>query len=229
MWDDNVAQLAEKFRVVRFSFRGAGASPLDGNFSIDDLADDALRVLDGLKIPLAAIVGLSMGGYVALAFARRHAARMSALVLVDTKAAADSDAAKAMRDQGVQLIEQYGARAFAATVPERLLAPSANAVLRERVREMAVQPDAGMITALKAMRARPDRTRELSLIRCPTLCVVGENDILTPPEEAHAMAARIPGARVHVIPHVGHMSNLEAPTEFNTVLLDFLSTELLAR
>src|SRR5262245_41530830 len=94
IWTDNAASFSAQLRVVSFDFPGAGESPLSGAPSIADLADDAVALLDGLGMPMATVCGLSMGGYVALAMAERHPARLAGLILADTRAGADSPEGK---------------------------------------------------------------------------------------------------------------------------------------
>ncbi len=221
LWDDNIAALASHARVIRLDFRGVGESPL-ASFSIDDLADDAARLLDLLGVPMAYVAGLSMGGYAALAFAARHAVRLSGLILADTRAGADSVEVKRKRDAGIAQIRHQGPEAYATAVLPRLLSSLAPTEMRERALRMSIQAPESMIAALTAMRERPDRQSDLKNICCPALIVVGSEDVITPPDEAAAMARAIPGAELVTIAGAGHLSNLEAPDEFNRALIDFV-------
>jgi pimeloyl-ACP methyl ester carboxylesterase len=190
------------------------------------MADDVAALLDELGVPMAAVGGLSMGGYVALAFARRHPARLSALILADTRAAADSEAARQAREDGIAKVLAGGTSEFLDGIPFRLLSGKADDALRRRVRGLAEQRPEGIIAALAAMRDRPDRTAELGELRCPTLVVAGAEDSVTPPSEAQAMARAIPGARYVDIPGAGHLSNLEAPEAFDAAVNSFLDEAL---
>jgi pimeloyl-ACP methyl ester carboxylesterase len=224
MWSETARALAASRRVIALDLRGFGESSLGTEaITIETYADDVARLLDALGVPMAALCGLSLGGYVALAFAARHPARLARLVLADTRAGADSPDGKRGRDDGIARVRALGAAAFVEPMPARLLSPRAGEALRDRVRALgaAQAPDA-IAAALVAMRDRPDRTGELAAIDCPTLIMVGHDDALTPPAEAHAMAAHIRGARVVELDAAGHLSNLEAPDAFAAALASFL-------
>src|SRR5262249_58368023 len=106
-WDDIAVALAERQRVIALDFRGFGESEL-APYSLETLADDVAALLDALGIPIAALGGLSMGGYVALAFARRHPARLGRLILADTRAAADSSETKRGRTDNIARVQTDG-------------------------------------------------------------------------------------------------------------------------
>jgi 3-oxoadipate enol-lactonase len=229
MWDDVATALAGSRRVITVDTRGFGesacgdAQDLGGAYTIDALADDVAQLLDALGVPIAAVCGLSMGGYIALALAERHPARLGRLVLADTRAAADTPDAKRARDDGIARVRSDGAAAFVAPMPARLLSPAAPAPVVEHARAlMAAQPGGAICAALAAMRDRADRTALLATLRCETLVVVGADDAITPPAEARGMADAIPGARYVELARAGHLANLEAPAAFTRALADFL-------
>ena len=201
MWRETAAALAGQRRVITPDMRGFGLSDLgSGGFSIADLADDVAALLDALKLPAATVGGMSMGGYVALAFARRHRDRLQSLILADTKAAADTPEARQGRQTAITLVENQGVPAMLERQIPRLLSASASESLRAEVRGLGAQPANAVIAAIRALRDRPDRTAELPEIAVPTLVVVGTEDALSPPGEARAMAAAMPDARVVEIP-----------------------------
>jgi pimeloyl-ACP methyl ester carboxylesterase len=164
---------------------------------------------------------MSMGGYVALAFARRHRDRLKSLVLADTKAAADTPEARQGREAAIALVEQQGVPALLEKQIPRLLSASASDSLRAEVRALGAQSPEAIIAAIRALRDRPDRTAELPEIAVPTLVVVGSDDALSPPAEARVMAAAMPDARVVEIPGAAHLSNLENPDAFSAALAGF--------
>ncbi len=212
--------------MITLDFRGFGESTLDAEPSLETLADDAAALLDALGVPIAALCGLSMGGYVALAFAARHRSRLGALILADTRAGADSAQARQGRDDGIALVRSRGTAAFVEPIPSKLLSPHASDEAREQVRAIAAQqPAPAIAAALSAMRDRPDRTGELASLRSSTLILVGSNDLVTPPAESRAMARVIAGARVVELAGAGHLSNLEAPEAFVAALGEFLDLE----
>src|SRR5262245_6104649 len=117
-------------RLLVPDLRGFGDSTLDGPYSLADLADDVAGLLDHLKIERAVIGGVSMGGYVALAFAARHRARLLGLVLADTKAGPDAPEARKGRDEAIALVRGGGVDSYLHTLVPRLLAPTADQALR---------------------------------------------------------------------------------------------------
>jgi pimeloyl-ACP methyl ester carboxylesterase len=217
-WAATVATLAPARRVITVDARGFGEAPATGPFTIADLADDLAVLLDALEVPAATVVGLSMGGYVALAFAQRHAAKLAALVLADTRASADSAETRRAREEARALIESSGSSTYLERSLPRLLAPDAPAALLARVRALAETRGERIIAGLAALRDRPDRTPELAAIRCPTLVIGGARDQTIPIDEMRGMSAAIPGARFVALDSVGHFANLEAPAPFDTAL-----------
>ena len=222
MWRQTAAALASQRRVITPDMRGFGLSDLgSGGFSIADLADDLAALLDALNLPAASVGGMSMGGYVALAFARRHRDRLKSLVLADTKAAADTPEARLGREAAISLVEKQGVAALLEKQIPRLLSASASDELRAEVRVLGAQPEDTVIAAIRALRDRPDRTAELPEIAIPALVVVGSEDALSSPADARAMAAAMPDARVAEIPGAGHLSNMENPDAFAAALAGF--------
>jgi 3-oxoadipate enol-lactonase len=222
MWQPTVQALSTARRVVTLDARGFGESSLDEAYSLEDLADDAVALLDALGIPMATVAGLSMGGYVALALARRHPARLAALALCDTRATADSPEGRRAREDGIAKVRADGTAEFLDGMPVRLLSGRAPDALRRQVRTLAEQRPEAILAALAAMRDRPDRTGELGELGCPTLVLVGADDSITPPSEARTLAGAIPGARLVELANAGHLSNLEQPAAFAAALTQFL-------
>lgn len=224
VWSDNIpALVATGRRVIALDYPGHGDSPAPAEpLSIARLADLVGAVLDRLGIETAALVGLSMGGYVALAFAHRFPSRVEALVLADTVAAADGLAARKGRTTALDLIREQGVDAYLGQSLPRLVAPDARVELRTRVLLLAEKRTETLTAGIIALRDRPDRTTELANLHCPTLVLVGQADQVSPAAEMRAICAAIPNARFVEIPGAGHLSNLEAPAAFNQALVDFL-------
>jgi 3-oxoadipate enol-lactonase len=226
LWSSQLSGLASQVRVVAPDLRGHGRSDVPpGPYTMEGHADDLAVLLDHLKIRRAVVAGLSMGGYVAFAFWRRHPERVRALILADTRAEPDSVVARAGRDAAIAQVQQAGAAAYVEEMLPRLLAPGslANPAIAGVAREiMAAQPVAGIVGALGGLRDRADSRPTLPTITVPTLVLAGEADALTPPSDGQAMAAVIPGAHLTRIPAAGHLSPLENPRAFNSAVRAFL-------
>jgi len=224
VWAGLADALAAHRRVIAVDARGFGETPLAGPLAIADIADDLAALLDRLAIARATVLGMSMGGYAALAFAARHRERLSALVLADTRAAADSAETRAARAGALATIADVGAPAYLAASLPRLLSPSAPPALVAHLRARAETRAASLRAGVEALRDRPDRTAELGAIACPTLVVCGEHDQVTPAVEMKQIAAAISGARFVPIANAGHLSHIEAPGAFLQAVTSFVGT-----
>jgi 3-oxoadipate enol-lactonase len=229
---DVVAALATRFRVLSLDARGFGESDLraiggsSAPYALTDLADDLAALLDALEIERAALLGMSMGGYTALAFVARHPARLAALALADTRAAADTPEVRAKRDEALATIHGRGAAAYLDGSLARLLSPRAPPALHAHVRARAEPRADSLVAGVEALRDRPDRTAELAAIACPTLVVCGASDQVTPATEMRRMSAVIPRARYVELADAGHLAHLEAPQAFTTAIGSFLGDAL---
>jgi pimeloyl-ACP methyl ester carboxylesterase len=225
MWERQVAALSGSYRLIVPDLRGFGASPpVPGTASLDQYADDLAGLLTHLGLEHVSVAGLSMGGYIAFALLRRHRAQVDALVLADTRPQPDTEEGQRAREDNARLAEQQGAGAIATQMLPKLLSSSAPEQLRAEVRGIIEANDrAGIAAALRAMAARPDSTPLLASIAVPTLILVGAEDGLTPPSDARAMHAAIPGSRLVELPGAGHLANMEAPEAFNAAVDDLLN------
>ncbi|MFG2695557.1 alpha/beta fold hydrolase [Kitasatospora sp. NPDC048407] len=212
--------------VVAPDQRGFGTAPLgEEPPSLDTAADDLVHLLDELGIDQAVLGGLSMGGYVAMAFARRHPERLAGLILADTKATPDTDAARANRERIATTVLERGSVDLLneENTAENLLAPGTDPELTDAVRQMIAEADPAAIAwAQRAMAARPDSLEVLAALEVPAAVIVGELDTVTPLAEARMMADALHDAELTVIPAVGHLSSLEAPETFNAAVRSFL-------
>jgi pimeloyl-ACP methyl ester carboxylesterase len=223
MWSEELARLSAARRVIAVDLRGFGESPLFGEPTVDELADDVVATLDAIGVPMASVLGLSMGGYVALSLAARHRARLAAMILADTRAAADSEVARAARETTMKQVRSDGPSVFLDGVPDRLLSRHATEDLRQRVRDLCVERADAILAATRALAHRPDRTTLLGTIDCPTLVVCGGEDTTSPAPEMRSLATQIPDAEYVEIAGAGHLSNLEAPDRFNDAVARFLA------
>jgi 3-oxoadipate enol-lactonase len=223
MWDAQVRDLEQRFRVVRYDTRGHGHSPVpDGPYTIDDLADDLVALLDRLGIGRAHLVGLSLGGMTAMRVAARNPDRVDRLALLCTGAAlppasAWTDRAATVRAGGsVAVAEAVAGRWF---TPEYLGAhPTTRAAHEAMVAATPAEGYAGCCEAIAALDLRGD----LVSISAPTLAIAGADDPATPPAKLEEIAARVPDAKLVVVPRAAHLANAERPDIITPILIEHL-------
>ena len=228
MWDDQLQEFKKICRTITLDLRGFGNSDVPpGPYLMDRMAADVRALMSALEIEEAVLVGLSMGGYVSLAFYRNYPGDVLGLVLADTRATADSHEARKRRLDSAEKAEREGASAVAEDTIPVLLGKSTIEKKPEvvsRVRGMIeANSPAGIAAAQRGMAERPDSTYVLPAIDRPTLIIVGAEDSLTPVAEAEALRNGIPHSRLSVIPNAGHLTNLEQPAEFNSAVREFLA------
>lgn len=229
MWDDQFSRLRDRFRAISLDLRGFGNSDApNGAYSIDEMAADVRGLMSALEIDRAVLVGLSMGGYISLAFFRNHPEAVRGLVLADTRAGADTQEARERRLSSAMKAEREGSRAIGEDMIPLLLGrttletrPSVVGKVRAMIEGNSPQGIAG---AQRAMAGRRDSINMLSVIDVPALIIVGSEDTLTPVAEAELMWGSIRAARLRTIDSAGHLSNLEQPEEFNAALIDFIAS-----
>ena len=228
MWAAQKNALSSQFRIITIDLRGHGESdaPL-GRYTLDQSADDVSALLDHLAIPQAVFAGLSMGGYILLAFYRKYADRVKGLILADTRAQADTVEGKDGRFQMAQTAYTNGPSAIADLMIPKILSPVTIQTKPDLVQQVRAMIEGNQISGitgdLMAMAERPDSVPLLAQITCPTQIIVGELDQGTPPSDAKLMAEKIPGARLAIIPNAAHMTNLERPDAFNQIVGSFAS------
>jgi 3-oxoadipate enol-lactonase len=228
MWREQAQALSASYRVITPDLRGHGETILktETPATMEEMARDVAALLDKLDIKRVALGGLSMGGYVTLAFYRRFPLRVRALILADTRPQADTEEARRNREEQAGKILKEGMESIADDFLKKVLTPatlSEKPETVERVREMILKTDPqGAANALRGMAVRHDQTDFLEGILVPALILVGSEDKLTPPTDAELMKREIRGSRLEVIEGASHLSNLERPAEFNRALLEFL-------
>jgi pimeloyl-ACP methyl ester carboxylesterase len=207
--------------ILAPSLPGFGGTAVPrGDPSMDDYADSVVAAMDAAKIERAAVAGLSMGGYVALAMWRRHRRRVERLFLADTRAEADNEEARERRLRLAALVRERGIEALLKTPPPWLRKGSPH--WDPLLKMIRGQPPEAVAQGSIAMAHRPDSRPDLPTIDVPTAVVVGEHDSITPLEMSQAMNDEIPGATLSIIPSAGHIANLEAPTAFEAALRAWL-------
>jgi len=224
VWAEQLNDLSTSARVIAPDLRGFGRSKSTDPFTMQSMADDLHGLLSQLKALPCTMAGLSMGGYVSLAYAKRYPAEVSRLILVDSRIDADSPAAKESRNQMIELARKGGSAAVTEAMLPRLLAPSVLAnrpgVVKQLTTITLACPALTIEHALIAMREREDSTASLATACLPVDFIVGEHDAITPPALAREMAARIGRGEVRVIPGAGHLSPLEQPALVARAIMD---------
>lgn len=223
MWDGVVERLSAHYRLIVPDLRGHGRSESGDPASMEDQAEDLRAVLEAAdESRPVVLVGMSMGGYVSLAFCRRYRDRVRGLALVDSRAGADTSEAAEKRRRTAEQVLQAGSASVAEEMAEKLFAPGAPAHLREQWRSrMAATSPQGIAAALRGMAARPDSEPLLRELGLPVLVVVGAEDQITPVEGAREMAQAAGGA-LEIVPGAGHITPVENPDAVAGALQRFL-------
>jgi pimeloyl-ACP methyl ester carboxylesterase len=209
LWDEIIPLLEDTFDVISPDLRGFGESTIaDSSPTMEDYAADIAGLLDYLKIQKAAIVGHSMGGYVALAFARLYPERVGSLGLVSSQVLADPPDRKEGRYKSAADVAENGIASVVATMTPKFTSDE-NLQGFARI-SMERQPPAAYIAALKAMAERLDSTPLLSSLNVPVVIVHGDSDLLIPVDRAREVKATLPQAHLVEISGAGHMPMMES-------------------
>jgi pimeloyl-ACP methyl ester carboxylesterase len=219
MWHEAAGLLAlavPSTPLLLVDLPGLGESPVpDGVPDLAVSADAVATVLDAAGVRRAVLAGVSMGGYVAMAFARRHGERLAGLALIDTKATADGEEARANRERVAVAVTGEAGTTVLLPMLEALLGATTRATRPDvvaRVREavLAARPE-GVAWSQRAMATRPDSLELLGTLRFPAAVVVGEEDTLSPPADAMTMVEALPDSVLTVVPASGHLAAVEDP------------------
>jgi len=227
MWTPIRTAVEQAARLITPDLRGFGASEKPHSaYGMETFADDVLRLADRLELERFVLGGHSMGGYVALRLAAAHGERLAGLILVDTRASADTPDGKVRRAIAIERIRRGEAAAFLDEFVPNLLGQSSHTrapKLATALRDLAAGvPDHVLAGCLAGMRDRPDSTEVLAKLNVPALVLVGHEDTIAPPEVAHTMAAALPRARLALIPLAGHTPSVERPIPTAEAILTFL-------
>lgn len=228
MWIDQRNGLSDVARVITPDLRGFGGSQLGYDEpSLDHVADDVAAMLDGLGLDRVVLGGLSMGGYVAMAFLRRHPHRVRAVILADTLATADPAPARERREGIAARLDAEGTvEALLDEVLPALCGPTTardRPMVTGRVRGLVeAAPPAAAAWAQRAMAARPDSLDVLRAVTVPALVVLGDEDGLSTRADADAMVEALTDARLDVLAGSGHLTAIEVPDDFTASVRRFL-------
>lgn len=191
---------------------------------MDDMAEDGLRLLDALKIETAAVGGVSMGGYVAMALTRMNPGRVRGLLLIDTQSTPDDEAARQRREVVAQEVERTGTEALVTSMLPKLFHPSTSLETQERLQKlMRAQSAVGVAAAARGMALRSDSKDVLSRYAGSCSIVVGEQDFITPVSKAELMHQLVGGSTLDIISGAGHLPHLEQPEVFAAAVQRFIA------
>jgi 3-oxoadipate enol-lactonase len=229
MFEPQAEALAGLWRLITPDYPGFGRSPrAPAQPDVRYYAEGVRGLLDRLKLERAVLGGVSMGGYVVFECMRLFPERISGLILANTRAEPDSEEIRENRKKMARRVAEEGVEVLIELQMQRLLAPDTlenNEAVVEKVRAMILESNPnGVVAALGAMRERPDSTPLLGKIDVPTLVIGGEEDGISSPDVMRAMAEKIPDSRHVTLQRAGHLSNLEAPQDFNAALKEFLES-----
>jgi len=227
MWRDQIDELKSQYRLIAPDLRGLGESTSAGEIAtMDQMARDVAALLDHLQLQRAVICGLSMGGYVAFDFCHLFPDRVQGLVLAGTRAPADNDQERQIREQQAARMLAQGMDGIATETLPKLLAKETLAgkpEVADRIRKMIDTANPrGAAAAQLGMAARRDYSEDLARIETSTLIIVGREDRIRPVTDAEFMHGKIPNSRLKIIEDAAHVSNLDQPEVFNRILLGFL-------
>lgn len=224
-WEKVIPLLSGSCRIIAPDLRGHGASDAPkGAYTIEQMADDVLSLIDTLEIPKITLLGHSLGGYITLSFAQRHAARLNGFGLIHSTGYPDSEEAKEKRLKSVSTIQSQGITAFVDELIPGLFSPATidhSMQLLERAKEIGYKtPPQGAVGAAMAMRERPDRRDVISATELPVMLVAGAEDTLIPAERT--FTSDKPNITQATVSGAGHMSLFEAPERLSEIIRDFL-------
>jgi len=228
MWNSQIDHFAASHQVIAPDLRGFGGSAVrPGTVTMEQHADDLAGVLHALQVRQPVIFcGLSMGGYIAWQFWRKYSDLVSALIVCDTRAVADTEQARQGRLEMARRVVRDGAAFVAETMLPKLVAPSTlieQPSVVTAIRQMILDTDPQTIAAAqRGMAQRSDMTSVLRDISVSTLVLVGQQDVITSASEMRAMAAAIPGSQFVEIPAAGHLAPLENAPAVNAAMAEFL-------
>jgi pimeloyl-ACP methyl ester carboxylesterase len=226
MWQPQLDALASQFHVIAPDLYNFG--PDESTFTVEQMAADVAALLDYLQIEERVVLGgLSMGGYVAMAFARQYPERLCALILADTRAEADTEEAQNTRNMLIEKAREEGAGSVWDAMKPKMFSPASRSneeVLSFADAIAAQQSTAQVIGALQALRDRPDARESLRHVEVPALVIVGKDDVVTPPDFAQTLFEILPHAQLVTIPNAGHLSNIEQPVAFNSAVTQFVQS-----
>jgi pimeloyl-ACP methyl ester carboxylesterase len=224
VWEDFILPFVKNYHVITLDLPGFGKSPgLQSPFSLDDVADQILTFIDEKELHDIAVIGHSLGGYVALAMIAKEPDAFSSICLFHSTALADSREKKESRDKVIEFVEKNGSEAFTTNFIAPLFADANNASI-EHVKDIAKQSSAEAVMGYTlAMRDRTDKRDVLRDFQKPSLFIVGNRDQGIPVESIHQQVVACNFSEMHILDQVGHMGMYENPGESAIEIMAFLA------
>lgn len=229
-FDAQVAALKNRYRVIAYDHRGQGKSEVtEGGYDMDHLSEDAAALIEALKIGPCHFAGLSMGGFMGMRLAARKPHLIKSLILMETTADPEPEENRPKYTLLNFIARWIGVRVVVGSVMKIMFSKSflsdpAKSADRHLWRERLAGNARSIYRAVNGVITRTSIYDEIHKISCPTLVIVGEEDVATVPAKAERIVARIPGARLVRIPRAGHSSSVEQPEAVNRAILEFLET-----
>ena len=233
MWKPQIEDLKYRFRIIAPDLRGHGeSSPVTGPYTMELLADDCAFLLEHLRVDQPIFVcGLSMGGYVAMAFARKYSHKLAGLILTSTRCGVDSPETRLNREKTAEMVKQEGLSTAIDPLLAKLMAPQnyqTKDFLVAEIRQMMEKTSInGVHGSLFGMRNRPDSREFLKTFKKPALIIHGGCDQLAPLLEAELTKSYLPQASLKIILEAGHLPNLEQPQIFNKLIKNFMNKNII--
>jgi len=226
IWHDFQTDLARDYQVIAIDLPGFGQSETLENASINNYAEGVRAIIEQLNLQDLILIGHSMGGYVALAFAEKNASSLLGLGLFHSHPFADEADKKDARTKAAEFVKTHGAGTYTSQLLPKLFAPDFSKkhpeIIRQLVENAASYTNEGIVAALQAMRDRPDRSAVLQTLQCPVLFIIGEKDTAVSQEYSSAQTHLPQTAAIHILPKVGHMGMFEASEETLKIVRDFI-------
>ncbi|QDV53866.1 3-oxoadipate enol-lactonase 2 [Gimesia fumaroli] len=228
MWQSQIEYFKNEFTVIAPDLRGFGATEITrGTVTMKQHAEDLNMLLNELNLEERVLFcGLSMGGYIAWEFWKHFPERLRALILCDTRATSDTEEGINNRLKMVDLVLKHGPESISSSMIPNLISEASQRnhpdIAKNMIQMIESTDREGIAASQRGMAEREDYSSEIGGIQVPTLCIVGSEDQLTPPEVMKNMSTQIPNSKYTEIPGVGHMAPMEAPAEVNQEIHQFL-------
>lgn len=232
LWTNQLSGLKKDTRVIAPDIRGMGDSSLpdqklgEVTSLMSDVSEDIMALLEELRVDQVVLGALSMGGYVAWEFLKKHKKMVKGLILFGTNAGTDTNEQAAARRMTALRVEKYGLEFLSNEMIGKLLSEDTRKnrmSVVETVHNMILRnTECGVAALARGMAVRKDAHALLPKIKCPTLILTGADDIISPVEQMEEMSKKIPGSEIKVIPGAGHLPPLETPDVVNTAIREFL-------